>query len=73
MISSSNVEVINGMYNVELYGFISTIIITNFTTANEGLYICNAIQPDSSYSSDSIYILIDTVPLTAAGKIHGFM
>jgi len=70
MISSSNVETINGMYNDELCGFISTIIITNFTIANEGLYICSASQPDSSYSSDSIYILIDTVPLTAAGMVY---
>jgi len=71
MNTSSNVEVINGIYNDELCGFISTIIITNFTTANEGLYICNASQPDSSYNSDSIYILID-IPLKATGKRYSF-
>lgn len=63
---SDNVEVITSKYNRNTCGFISTIIITNFTTANEGIYTCNASQPYSNYSSDNVYIFIDNV--TSTGK-----
>lgn len=55
--SPDGVEVINSNYSQELCEFTSTIIINNFTTANEGLYICNASQPTSNHSSDSVYVL----------------
>lgn len=54
----------NSGYNQELCGFISTLIINNFTKANEGLYTCIASQPTSNSSNDSVHVFIETVPST---------
>ena len=54
---TDNITTINSMYDRELCGFISTLVINNFTTANEGLYSCNASQPTTNSSSDSVYVL----------------
>ena len=62
--SDNNVGFINNVYDQNLCGFMSTITINNFTRANEGLYTCNGSQHTSNSSSDSIYVLIETVPLT---------
>ena len=59
-------EFINSDYDQQLCGFISTLIINNFTKANEGLYTCSASQPTSDSSSDSVYVLIETN--TSTGK-----
>jgi len=45
-----------------LCGYTSTLIINNFTRAHEGLYTCNASQPNSNSSSDSVYVLIEIIP-----------
>ena len=59
----------NSDYNRGLCGFMSTLIINNFTKANEGLYTCNASQPSSNSSSDSVYVLIETVPSTGKENV----
>ena len=56
-LTSSDSEVISNMYKHESCSLISTITINNFTTANEGLYTCNASQPHRNYRSDSVYVL----------------
>ena len=67
---SNNTEIIKHTYNQEMCAFISTLVIHNFTTTNEGQYTCNAshVNPkgDTLSSSDSVYVLINAVPL--AGK-----
>ena len=67
--SSDNVGVITNSYDRELCGFTSTITISNFTRANEGLYTCNASQSTSNSSSDSIYVLIETILSTGKQMI----
>ena len=42
-------------YNQKLCGFTSTMIINNFTTANEGLYTCNASQSSSISSNECLH------------------
>ena len=54
----------NSDYNQELCGLTSTLIINDFTKANEGLYTCIASQPSSNSSSDSVHVFIETASLT---------
>ena len=64
MNSSRNIEIIQSSYDQEICSFTSMMIINNFTAAeNEGLYTCNASQPNSNYSSDSVYVVIETDPV----------
>ena len=64
---SDNIGVnISNNYDPMFCGYTSTVIINNFTRSHEGLYTCNASQPNSISSSDSIHVLIENIPL--AGK-----
>ena len=49
-------------------GYTSTVIIHNFTTANEGYYTCNATHEsprrENTFNSDTVYVFIDAVPST---------
>ena len=64
---SDNIGVnISNNYDPMFCGYTSTVIINSFTRAYEGLYTCNASQPNSISTSDSIHVLIENIPL--AGK-----
>ena len=56
------IDVTNYNYDSMLCGYASTITISNVTRIHEGLYTCNASQPNSNSSSDSVYVLIETLP-----------
>ena len=72
--SCNNNEIIKSSYDPEMCGYTSTVIIHNFTTANEGYYTCNATHEnprnESTFKSDTVYVLIDAVPSTGKINVH---
>jgi len=65
-----NVQVITNEYDAENCSFVSTVIIKTFTIINQGVYTCNASQPNTDYyNSDSIHILIPT-DIIVTGNVY---